>query len=38
LGILSVASCIWLQKLVQKEKDYSHSSSLGVPPLLKGQN
>jgi predicted MFS family arabinose efflux permease len=38
LGILSVASCIWLQKLVQKEKEYSHNSSLGVPPLLKGQN
>jgi predicted MFS family arabinose efflux permease len=38
LGILSLASCIWLQKLVQKEKDYSHSNSLGVPPLLEGAN
>jgi dipeptide/tripeptide permease len=27
LGILSVVSCIWLQKLVKKEKDYSHSNS-----------
>jgi predicted MFS family arabinose efflux permease len=33
LGFLSVAGCIWLQKLVQKEKDYSHSNSLGVTPF-----
>jgi hypothetical protein len=30
LGILSVASCIWLQNS-SKRKDYSHSNSLGVP-------
>jgi predicted MFS family arabinose efflux permease len=27
LGLLSLTGCIWLQKLVQKEKDYSHSNS-----------
>jgi predicted MFS family arabinose efflux permease len=38
LGILSVASCFWLQKLVQKEKNHSPSNSLGVTTLVKGQN